>query len=172
MESEILSINLAILMSRFDSPPQSCVDSVIWTCEDIYMLVSITRQWQHDQNIFLKTTFKSLIVAKKKKSNKITFFVISENLPFFLNCGIAQGFALLGLWSLWQVGAGAYLHHQALPLFIRVTKQELSQLFVLVAPFGVISYGTNNMACSVVNWTNIQFCQIKYHGFTCKNILI
>lgn len=44
MESEILSINLAILMSRFDSPPQSCVDSVIWTCEDIYMLVSITRQ--------------------------------------------------------------------------------------------------------------------------------
>lgn len=62
MESEILSINLAILMSRFDSPPQSCVDSVIWTCEDIYTLVSITRQCdQHIQNIFLKTTFKSLI---------------------------------------------------------------------------------------------------------------
>lgn len=26
-------MNLAILMSRFDSPPQSCVVSVIWTCE-------------------------------------------------------------------------------------------------------------------------------------------
>lgn len=34
MESATLSINLAILMSRFDSPPQSCVVSVIWTCKD------------------------------------------------------------------------------------------------------------------------------------------
>lgn len=33
MPSAILSINLAILMSRFDSPPQSCVVNVIWTCE-------------------------------------------------------------------------------------------------------------------------------------------
>lgn len=32
-EREMLSINLAILTSLFDSPPQSCVVSVIWTCE-------------------------------------------------------------------------------------------------------------------------------------------
>lgn len=31
-ESTILSMNLAILISCFDSPPQSCVVSVIWTC--------------------------------------------------------------------------------------------------------------------------------------------
>lgn len=34
IESATLSINLAILMSLFESPPQSCVVNVTWTCAD------------------------------------------------------------------------------------------------------------------------------------------
>lgn len=33
-------MNLAILMSRLESPPQSCVVSVIWTCGDIITIFS------------------------------------------------------------------------------------------------------------------------------------
>lgn len=32
IEPATLSMKLAILTSRFDSPPQSCVVSVTWTC--------------------------------------------------------------------------------------------------------------------------------------------
>lgn len=98
-ESTILSMNLAILMSRFDSPPQSCVVSVIWTCVN------------KNNVCFTDTQILTLQGQMEHKIRLFTLLGLTKHLQSKKNQKIVQGKSNIS--QNWEIGSLVVELHQS-----------------------------------------------------------